>query len=135
MNLFAWQESFSVKVPSLDAQHQRLLSILNAMNDAVVKGKEETVVRAILDDLVNYAAEHFHHEEKLMRLADYSGREEHKAEHKRLLSQLQLLREDVSRGATKLSPAIMGLLGDWLRHHLESSDRSYIETLLEKKIS
>lgn len=135
MNLFAWQESFSVRIPSLDAQHQRLHSMLNAMNDAVVNQKDASVVRAILDDFVNYAAEHFHHEEKLMRLADYNGRENHKAEHKRLLAQLQLLREDERRGATKLSPAIMGLLGDWLRHHLESSDRSYIETLVEKKIS
>ena len=32
MNLFAWQEAFSVRIPSLDAQHQRLLSMLNAMN-------------------------------------------------------------------------------------------------------
>ena len=135
MNLFAWQEAFSVRIASLDAQHQRLLGMLNALNEAVVAQKEAGVVKAILDDFVNYAAEHFHHEEKLMRLADYAGREEHKAEHKRLLGQLQLLREDVGRGATQLSPAIMGLLGDWLRHHLESSDQSYKETLLEKKIS
>lgn len=134
MNLINWNASLSVKIGSIDAQHQKLVSIINALNEAMLQGKGKAVLGAILADLAKYTAEHFHHEETLMTQAAYPKFAEHKAEHKRLVEQVEQLARDFESGSTGISVSVMNFLSDWLRNHIMGRDMDYIASMQAKGI-
>jgi len=130
MNLIVWSDALSVKIPSLDAQHQKLVAMINALNEAMLQGKAREVLGGILADLARYTVEHFDFEERLLRKAGYSQLESHQAEHRKMVRQVEQLVRDFENGATNMPVSVLSLLGDWLCHHIQDSDMRYRETLL-----
>jgi hemerythrin-like metal-binding protein len=100
--LLKWQEMFSVGHRQLDAEHRRLLDIINAIHAAETAGALIQTTRLLNDFHVN-AMEHFRHENALICeiiAGAYPGREgcmseaianEHRAEHARALIALESL--------------------------------------------
>jgi len=58
-----WDESLSVYIPEIDAEHQHFIRLVNELNEAIIvrmnKKEIKSRMRAILDD----ALMHFAHEE------------------------------------------------------------------------
>ncbi|HEY5762922.1 MAG TPA: hemerythrin domain-containing protein, partial [Rhodocyclaceae bacterium] len=69
---FVWQESFSVGDATIDAQHRRIIEILNLLYDLLhsdAVGEDLTNgLREVFWELHSYVAEHFAYEEQ--RMAD-----------------------------------------------------------------
>ncbi|MCL6546406.1 MAG: hemerythrin domain-containing protein [Bryobacteraceae bacterium] len=66
MAFLDWQEAYSVKVPELDQQHQRLVGMLNRLHDALRAGGDPAVAQKVVEELVLYTQHHFAAEERLM---------------------------------------------------------------------
>jgi hemerythrin len=67
MSRIVWDErTFGTGVPTVDAQHKRLISMINDLLTAVDEGHGKDEIGRILDFLVIYAAGHFTHEQCVM---------------------------------------------------------------------
>src|SRR5665647_697844 len=81
MPLIQWTSILSVNVAEIDQQHQKLIALINNLNDAMRKGKGKESLAEIIDELSNYAANHFAFEEKYFDKFGYPAATSHKLEH------------------------------------------------------
>ena len=81
MAFIDWDDSFSVKVKEIDAQHKRLVDMLNELYDAMRQGKGKEVLGKIIGGLIEYTDVHFKTEEKYFDKFGYPETEAHKKEH------------------------------------------------------
>src|SRR5689334_16739064 len=77
---FQWSPDMKVYAEPIDQQHERLVNMLCALQDAIADHHPPTVRRLVLD-LVSYTRYHFHTEENLMRARAWPAFEAHRAAH------------------------------------------------------
>jgi hemerythrin-like metal-binding protein len=125
MPLIQWSNSLSVGVEAIDKQHQRLIDMINELNDAMRQGKGREVAGKIIDGLVSYTRTHFTFEEKYFAQYGYPESEQHINEHKQFERKASEFRRDFGKGKLTLSMQIINFLSDWLRTHIQGSDQKY----------
>jgi len=76
-----WTSNFSVKIPLFDAEHQKLIKMINSLEQAMKEGTNKEILSGLLTDVLNYTLRHFAHEEKLMIQYNFPFYAEHKAVH------------------------------------------------------
>ena len=59
MALIQWSDELSDGVRELDAQHQRLIQMINELNDAMLQGKGKDALSEVIAGLHQYARTHF----------------------------------------------------------------------------
>ncbi len=123
-DMLQWSDSFSVSSPQMDAQHKKLMDMVNRLYAAMRSGRANSVVAQILDDLVSYTATHFADEENLMKLYKYPGLGEQQAMHKELVRQALELQQQVHQGQP-LGTKVFHFLKGWLINHIQNEDRKY----------
>ena len=123
MAFIQWGEKNKVGVAEVDAQHQGLFVILNRLHDAVVEGKEQGELFAILDELIEYTVVHFQTEERLFKEHGYPGYDEHKAVHDELTATAVELQAKLRDGSATLSFELLDFLHDWLMEHTLGLDQ------------
>ena len=64
MALLQWSDALSVGVVEIDRQHQKLVTMINDLNDAMRAGKGKDALGKTIAELIAYAATHFKTEEK-----------------------------------------------------------------------
>src|SRR5579883_172590 len=131
--MFEWNNTFSVGIGTIDAQHQNLFAIARELHSAMSSGQGKAALAKILDRLVQYTAAHFAHEERLMRLSDYPGLETHHAEHEALTQKVLELQREFAAGRTSISVQVLQFLRTWLQQHIQHSDMEYAPYLKEAK--
>ena len=132
MALIKWDDSLSVKVTEIDLQHQKLVSMINELNDAMRQGKGKDVLAKIVNGLINYTATHFNKEEKYFDRFGYPERDSHKKEHAAFVQKVSDFQSGFEKGKLSLSVEIMNFLSDWLRKHIKGSDKQYTQFFNEK---
>jgi len=125
MALINWDNSLSVNVAELDAQHQKLVQLINNLNDAMKQGKGKEVVGNVLNELINYTALHFKTEEKYFDEFDFPEMASHINEHSELVKKVLSFRDDYQSGRLGLSIELMNFLVGWLKNHIMVSDKKY----------
>jgi hemerythrin len=126
MPLMEWSDDFSVGVGVIDADHKRLLGLLNELHDAVQAGDAHEVLAKVLDELVLYVGYHFAHEEELFLRTDYPGSEKHHRQHQALTSAVQEIVADFHRQAMSTLPQqVLEFLKNWLYEHILRSDQAF----------
>lgn len=128
-DFFKWSADYSVNVAALDDQHKELIAILNRLFIAVSKLEGSKAISGTLDDLMSYTEKHFALEESLMRQAKYPDFDAHKAEHQRLLAQLDQFRKKHQSEEKPIYFEMLGFLKAWLRDHILSVDRKYYPSM------
>ena len=98
-NYFKWTTNMSVGESDIDSQHQRLLSQVNKVSDAMVFGATSKEVAEALDFLDTYIKEHFAYEENNMKKYNYPHFEEHKREHQNFIKINNSFKEKIKNGA------------------------------------
>ncbi len=134
MSLFVWNEDYMIKVPSIDAQHQRLVEMLNDLHDAMAEGKGNAHLSEILRGLVSYTAEHFAHEEELFAQLEFPLAAAHIREHEKLKEQVVAFQKKFDAGEAMINMALMRFLKDWLINHILGSDKKYAPLFIEKRV-
>jgi len=132
MQEIEWHESHSVGVPSIDKQHKQLVALTNRLFLAIMDEAGEKVLEGILNDLADYAAYHFTHEEELLRMYDYPGDllAEHEAEHKALTDEVYRYIDLYRQDPANLDLSVFVFLRDWTTEHMSRSDALYSEFLV-----
>lgn len=125
LEMFPWSSQYSVGVPEMDAQHRRLVGLLNRLHEAMATGQGRAVLSSILNDLAQYTQSHFRAEEALMRQHDYPELASHRAEHERLTSTVQRHIADLQASKITLTVQVMQFLKEWLVTHIMGWDKEY----------
>ncbi len=131
MSLFIWNDTFSVNHGLMDEHHQRLVFLLNRLDEALDAARGDEVVGHGIEELVRFAAEHLKAEERLMEAVHYPATEMHRAMHRFFASEAALLRTMHAAGQTVRVRRIVQFLRDWLVYHIFNEDRKYGEYLVE----
>jgi len=125
MALLTWKAEYSVNVNEIDAQHRKLVDMINELNDAMAQGKARDVLGAILDKLVSYTASHFAREEGLMQTHGYEGYQEHKDKHDKMTAKVLDLQRQFKSGQAAMTIEVMNFLKSWLDKHIVGTDMKY----------
>lgn len=83
-----WENKFEIGVERIDAEHRIFLGLIKDLDDAVEAGKEREKLKRIVEEIRLYAQFHFLSEENIMIDNAYPRLEEHRDEHRQLLSLL-----------------------------------------------
>lgn len=135
MALIQWDDSFSVGVPRIDAQHKKLVEMVNELNDAMRQGKGKEIVGSIVQGLVGYTLTHFTLEESLFVRTGYPDTEAHEKEHAEFVMKVSKFRDDFETGRLSLSVEVMTFLSSWLTKHIKGCDQKYSEYFLSKNVT
>lgn len=125
MALIQWDSSFSVNVEEIDRQHQRLIQMVNDLNDAMRQGRGKDVLARIIEGLTAYTLTHFATEEKYFDQFGYADTAAHKKAHSDFVSKVSDVKQRHARGELGLTIEIMDFLSDWLNRHIKGSDKAY----------
>ena len=123
----------SVGIDFMDADHQKLVELLNELNNLTKPGVAQSTAVEKLDELIDFAQQHFRLEERLMEENDYDGFEQHRQSHEVLLQDIAELRQHLIGEEATAGLAVMDFLKDWLMGHILESDRE-LGGFLERKL-
>lgn len=125
MPLIQWDSSYSVNVSRCDDDHKKLVSLINALHEAMKAGKGASVVQKIAKELADYVTFHFQAEEALMQRVNYPGLEEQRLQHRGFTRKVDEIKADVQAGRNINTAATLGFLRDWLLTHIKQMDKKY----------
>lgn len=143
-----WTAALSVGIDAIDAQHRRLLDIINRLDDVVAAGGTKDGLSGIMAELEDYTRGHFSIEEEAFDETAYPEAKGHKAEHAAFIGKLADFRKALAvpgggadaeaaegGGSDPGGPAAGGALGpeaamlaflrSWLVRHISFSDKRY----------
>jgi hemerythrin len=127
MQLLEWSSALSVNVGSIDHEHQALVGMINELHAAMLERSSREVLDGILSRLTSYTKGHFGHEERIMRELSYAGYQQHKDEHDGFCNKVSEFRQGFREGRLMLSTELVHFLRDWLKSHIQGTDRQYTE--------
>ena len=138
MEKYDWIQKYSVGVKGIDAQHQHYLETVN--NVVKMTGQSEISpeeMMAKIDDLNKYAVYHFTTEENFFKKYNYSGAEEHLAEHRAFEEKLDEFINKAKRESTNTKNVMLEIAefaGSWLVNHIMNMDQKYVGFMHENGI-
>ena len=134
MALFTWDEKYSVKVSEMDRQHKKLFDIINRLHDEMKAGTASKSMPVIVRELLEYTKTHFSQEETLMKNNDYPGISEQETLHRKFVSEIEKVKQDIDSGKPVFATKTMNFLKDWLLGHIIGIDKKYSDFLNEKGV-
>ncbi|NLM12155.1 MAG: hemerythrin family protein [Epulopiscium sp.] len=133
---FEWKERYSLNIPEIDEQHQKLFEIghrafeIAMLNDGYDHYDE---IMDIVDELLDYTSYHFDYEEKLFEKYHYSKLLNHCNEHNFYIDKIARISGDkVDADQQKAILNILDFLSEWISNHILISDRQYANEFREK---
>jgi hemerythrin len=116
------QEEMSVGFPPLDAEHEAQVRLLDAFENAVRRGLDESVLDGLLQQFIDHTNVHFLSEQLLMRLHAYEAYESHLQEHDELMTEVRKLQATYALGGTANTERLIEALRRWLMVHIHTTD-------------
>jgi len=124
MPVVQWDETLSVGVQEIDAQHRGLLALINELHEAIAAGRSRGLLGEVVNRLKDYARTHFSTEEKYMLQTAFPGFDEHRMAHDLFIEKVLGFELDLHRD--RASPReVAGFLMDWYVRHVKGMDHQY----------
>lgn len=108
-----WHDGMSVGIPEIDEDHKRFASLINELNRSILDRRGLDEIKDRLQSVMDDAALHFAHEERLFRLWRYPDAEAHADQHARALAAFQEIMKRF---------VVYGLESEWIQAGLEVKD-------------
>ena len=134
MDMFPWKSEYSVNIPEIDRQHQKLLSLVNDLDRGVKSGQSRLELQRIFAGLLEYALFHFQAEEELMSNHLFPGLDEHKKEHEEFRKKIVEFLDAFLDTDARVQPDMMAYLEGWLQSHVFVTDKKYAAFLNERGV-
>jgi hemerythrin-like metal-binding protein len=131
-SIVQWNNSYSVQVDAMDAQHQRLFELINKLHDAMKQGKGREALPELFENIMQYTKTHFSAEEALLAKNNYPELAAHKLLHTELIAKLTKLQDQFKAGDFSVSMQTRDFLRDWLIEHIKGNDLKYGAFLKQK---
>jgi len=125
--LIEWTEALSVKVAGMDNDHRVLIDLINQLAAAEKIGNRR-IAESVLDELLNYAIDHFEREEQFLQKLGYPMPElfAHKLQHATFTESIQDIRWQYLHGLRPtINQEVLLFLRDWLSKHILVEDMKY----------
>jgi hemerythrin len=121
-----WHTDMAFGIPELDGQHQHLVVLINALNEAIVSGATTDKLAGLMDAILADSRNHFSDEERILTDADYPHRKGHKLLHEILENELAHVKQDCdgAKGA-KLWPEYGLLVRQLFFNHFLDETKKY----------
>lgn len=124
MEKIVWYSKYNTGNEIIDSEHQYLVSLINEIME---KRKEMNLdeIKRIFIELKRYAHIHFYNEEKLMEEINYPKIEDHKAQHRVFLEELDKIEKELMLENKYVSFEIMIFLSKWFINHIQHMDKDF----------
>ena len=130
VSMIRWNESLSVGIFEVDADHQRFMLLANDLNWAISAQQEKTELERRLRLIIADAKTHFEHEERLFAEHGYPDAKHHAELHAGVTSRFLRVLDDFNRSEDRYHWIENGLLvTKVLVDHLLEEDMKYREYL------
>jgi hemerythrin len=126
-HMIEWNDKYSVNISLIDEQHKKLFEILNKAIIAKKHSKVTKDILGILDEMTEYALEHFEIEERYMKEFHFPEYQTHRKEHIDFANDTIDYKNRVVGGDFQILNEILDYLKQWLVNHIQVSDRKYID--------
>jgi hemerythrin-like metal-binding protein len=124
--IIKWEEINSVNVKEIDAQHQKLVAIINQLFSVNKESKAD--IKLIIDELVEYADYHLRFEEELFTKFKYENSVDHKYQHDMYRQKVSEFREKLTGdNYQQVFAELTQFLRDWWIFHINNADAAYSE--------
>jgi hemerythrin len=124
-DLLEWSDRFNTGITGVDAQHRKLVELLNRLHRAIQNRQSKEVSRQILDELTDYTRTHFRLEEGLMQASRYADFAAHKKMHEDLIAQVVALQAKLDSGTSAIGFELLHFLKTWLVRHISETDKRF----------
>jgi hemerythrin len=121
----SWNQGLSVGGKKGDDEHRLQVELINALEEIVQRGGDQTLAERTMEQLADFSNVHFRSEELLMDLYAYAQREAHKQEHGRFAEQLQDIRVKFAGGATSQALEAIRTWRSKMIEHIRSMDQHF----------
>lgn len=125
MAAIIWNDAYSIGIPEIDTQHQKLLSIINELYEARQIGTGQVIIKETITKLVDYTNYHFTMEQQMHVEYKYLNAPKHKLEHQEFIDRLTQLKEEGEQGNLLLILKTLDFLKDWMITHILGSDKAF----------
>lgn len=125
--LIQWTEALSVKVDDMDNDHRILIDLINQLASAEKIGNRR-IAESVLDELLNYAIDHFNREEQYLQQSGYPMPDlfAHKLQHAAFTESVQDIRWQYLHGfRPRINQEVLLFLRNWLSKHILVEDMKY----------
>ena len=124
MGIIEWSDDYGLGIDEIDRDHIMWVDLYNALYRAAqAKADKDTLLRHF-DEIVMHTRFHFTNEDAFMDEKGLLDAVEHKAQHAKMLSQMEELRQGVIEAKTnEVVIETLIVLRDWLLQHILESDR------------
>ncbi|MBI5922941.1 MAG: hemerythrin domain-containing protein [Betaproteobacteria bacterium] len=127
MDAFVWNERFATRIDSVDAQHRKLVDLVNRVGDMLVDAASvgDEKLQIVFRQLAEYAHFHFADEERVMSAAGLDPRfvAPHVGHHRGFVEQLGAMWQ-ARTGMKNPAESLHGFLASWLTFHILGEDLS-----------
>ncbi|MBF0141086.1 MAG: bacteriohemerythrin [Magnetococcales bacterium] len=131
---FQWNEKLTIGLQDIDADHRKLVDIINQLHQCMKNGVEKDVASKILKQLAEYTVSHFKREEDYFDRYGYPDSVVHKEEHGKLVASVLGLMHAFESGSFSALIDLLGFAKSWLVGHIMDSDMDYGPYLKEKGV-
>ncbi|WDS37165.1 bacteriohemerythrin [Pseudoxanthomonas sp.] len=127
MGLLIWQDDLDTGIDVIDAQHRRIVEMINQLHAAQQRGSRDGVGEVIAE-LVDYTLSHFAFEEELLEEAGYPFTAAHRRVHEVFIKRVSEYRLRFDAGED-IADELKTLLSRWLFNHIRNDDKAYSQTV------
>jgi len=121
-----WREAYESGNATIDAEHQELFRLANAMIETALRPDTEAAgAGQALDALIAHVRDHFADEESILERCGYRDLTQHRRAHDGLLRRAAHLREEWALGRAPLWAVVEFVAQDVVVRHLLAVDRAF----------
>ncbi|MDR3419331.1 MAG: bacteriohemerythrin [Nevskia sp.] len=128
-----WSAEMDVGDDWMNRQHRWLLAVAGCYTQALCRNAPQRELVEVLEEVADYARDHFREEEALMAACNYPDLASHRRAHQQLLARITILLLELRNGVFGVEESIRQFLGHSLTAHIKDQDtqyRPYVQTLL-----
>jgi hemerythrin len=132
MDIIKWRETYETGVQTMDSQHKRLIHLINQMYSILREKQALDTVDKVLAEMTEYAEQHFHDEEELLRRYDYPDISGQQASHLYYTQKIAALSDQKKTAELAAAQDIYAFLRSWWIEHITDEDKKYGPFLKDK---
>ena len=136
IDIFPWNSNFETGLPVVDAQHRRLVELLNQMASHLWHYTYAITLEQAFTALADYALYHFQTEEAIWQewLGDESWVSAHAQSHADFIDEVAHLKnQQGSHSPQEIAEKIVSFLTGWLALHILEADRRLAKAVLARQ--
>ena len=122
MRSLKWNSSHAVFVTEIDDDHKEIFDAISQFQAALSESPLVSNRNDLTGRLSLCLADHFAHEERLMRAARYGLLSWHKRSHDAARKRVARLVQRIGQGDSQAGPALVQYLSEWLPNHTRVPD-------------